>query len=175
MKLVLTAMAISLLFMPNSGLAVPAEDLVLRLNTLRNYQVNTPAMVSSGLPNRGHFEVLKSNGVANVIDLLPGDRRKEISLVREVGLNYKNIEVQWGNPTLENFDDYVLAMQRFELSGGTTLTHCQLNWRGAVFTYLYRITQLREAEHIARQDMDAIWKANDVWLKFIEQVKSKYL
>jgi|TARA_B100000768_G_scaffold32839_1_gene31403 protein tyrosine phosphatase (PTP) superfamily phosphohydrolase (DUF442 family) len=175
MKLLLIAMFISLLFMPNSGPAAPAEDLSLRLNTLKNYQVNTPAMVSSGLPNRGHFEALKSNGVANVIDLLPGDRREEINLMQAVGLNYKNIEVQWGNPTLENFDDYVVAMQRFELSGGATLTHCQLNWRGAVFTYLYRITQLREAEHIARQDMDAIWKANDVWLKFIEQVKSKYL
>jgi|TARA_B110000467_G_scaffold163540_1_gene189807 protein tyrosine phosphatase (PTP) superfamily phosphohydrolase (DUF442 family) len=175
MKLLSTAMFISLLFMPTSGWATPMEDSSLRLKTLNNYQINTPVMVSSGLPNRGHFEALKSNGVANVIDLLPGDRREEISLVKEMGLNYKNIEVQWGNPTLENFDDYVAAMQRFESEDGMTLTHCQLNWRGAVFTYLYRITQLREAEHIARQDMDAIWKANEVWLKFIEEVKNKYL
>jgi hypothetical protein len=50
-----------------------------------------------------------------------------------------------------------------------------LNWRGAVFTYLYRITYLDEVDRVARQDMDAIWTANDVWLTFIKDVKAKHL
>ena len=175
MRSLLTVLLSSLILIPTLGNTSQTEDFSRRLNDLKNYQVNTPIMVSSGLPARAHFEALKADGIVNVIDLLPGDRREESVLMEVLGLQYRNIAVEWGNPMLENFDDYAAAMQGFESEGGITLTHCKLNWRGAVFTYLYRITYLDEAEDIARQDMDAIWKANGVWLTFIKKVKAKYL
>ena len=175
MKSLLLVLLTSLLLMPTSGNTALTDETSEGLSDLRNYQVNTPIMVSSGLPNRAHFEALKANGITNVIDLLPGDRNKESLVMEALGLQYQNIGVEWGNPTLENFDDYAAAMQNFEFEGGITLTHCKLNWRGAVFTYLYRITYLDEVDRVARQDMDAIWTANDVWLTFIKDVKAKYL
>jgi hypothetical protein len=89
-------------------------------------------------------------------------------------LQYKNIAVEWVNPTSENFDEYVIAMQQFEKDGGVTLTHCKLNWRGAVFTYLYRVTQLNEPEASAKKDLDATWQPNKTWQRFIDVVKEKY-
>ena len=175
MRSLLLGLLTSLLLIPTSGNTALTDDNSEGLSDLKNYQVNTPIMVSSGLPNRAHFEALKANGITNVIDLLPGDRNKESLVMEALGLQYQNIGVEWGNPTLENFDDYAAAMQNFESEGGITLTHCQLNWRGAVFTYLYRITYLDEVDRVARQDMDAIWTANDVWLTFIKDVKAKYL
>jgi len=144
------------------------------LSDLKNFHVDTPNMVSSGMPSQGHFETLKGMGVTQVIDLIPGDRKEGASLMNELNLTYYNIQVEWENPTLKNFREYILIMKQFNKSEGITLTHCRLNWRGAVFTYLYRVTQLKESEELAKQDMLAIWVPNEIWQSFINEVISTY-
>lgn len=136
--------------------------------------MNTPAMISSGLPNEHHFNLLAEHGVTHVIDLIPGDRSAEINLLKSTSLTYHNIAVDWHNPKLEHFNDYVIAMEQ-GMNKGKVLTHCKLNWRGAVFTYLYRVIKLQEDETIVKQDMLAIWQPNEVWQDFITQVKVHYL
>ena len=143
------------------------------LSSLKNYQVNTPQMMSSGLPDVAHFETFKSLGVTRVIDLIPGDRDEEQTLVSDLGMDYHNIQVEWENPTVANFVDYVAFMES-PAQQGVTLTHCKLNWRGAVFTYLYRVIRLQEDEAVAREDMLAIWQPNETWQHFIERVKQHY-
>ena len=159
-----------------SGLIANASDTSNEsiLSSLKNYQVNSATMVSAGLPNRTHFEALKGDGVTKVIDLLPGDREEQSKLMSELELTYYNIPVDWDNPTLANFDAYVTAMNQSSSDNGKTLTHCRLNWRGAVFTYLYRVTQLGESQETAQQDMLAIWHPNKTWRRFIDQVLAKY-
>ena len=144
------------------------------LADLKNYQVNNAKMVSAGLPNKQHFEALKTMGVTHVVDLIPDDRTEQMAWMKKLDFQYHNIAVDWQNPTLKNFHDYVSAMQQSEKTRGITLTHCRLNWRGAVFTYLYRVTQLGEAEADAKQDMLAIWTPNDTWQHFINQVLAAY-
>ena len=117
MRPLLLVLLTSLLLIPTSGNTALTDETSEGLSDLKNYQVNTPIMVSSGLPNRAHFEALKANGITNVIDLLPGDRNKESLVMEALGLQYRNIGVEWGNPTLENFDDYAAAMQNFESEG----------------------------------------------------------
>lgn len=173
MKVFLNILAFGLICMFYNAFADQKSD-PQAFSDLKNYQVNSPSMVSSGLPDREHFEALKSNGVSNVVDLIPGDRSEEIELMKVLDLNYHNIAVEWQNPTVENFKEYVLAMHQSKANGGITLTHCKLNWRGAVFTYLYRVTQLNEPEELAKQDMLAIWEPNEVWQDFIQQVKTAY-
>lgn len=153
-----------------AGYAVASSE---DLSNLKNYQVNTATMVSAGLPDAAHFKVLKSQGVTRVIDLIPGDRGEEKQLVDELGLDYHNIQVEWEHPTVANFVDYVTYMES-NPAPGKTLTHCKLNWRGAVFTYLYRVVRLQEDEAVARKDLDAIWQPNDTWQNFIGQVKHHY-
>lgn len=144
------------------------------LKDLKNYQVNTQQMHSAGLPSKKHFTALKELGVEHVVDLLPGDRADERALTQSLDLNYYHVGVIWDNPTLKNFQDYVAIMQTTRADGGKTLTHCKLNWRGAVFTYLYRVTQLKEPEAVAKKDMLAIWQPNDTWQAFIDGVKAHY-
>lgn len=144
------------------------------LQGLKNYQVNTPTMVSAGLPTEAHFKVLKGQGVSKVIDLIPGDRSDEKALMKALELDYYNVQVMWDNPTLANFQDYVSYMNSTPEQGGKTLTHCRLNWRGAVFTYLYRVTQLNESDAVAKKDLLAIWEPNETWQAFIEKVKGHY-
>ena len=150
------------------------ETPISSLSDLKNFQVNTPKMVSAGMPTPRHFEALKTMGVRTVIDLIPGDRSDEIELMDALEMPYHNISVDWDNPRLENFEQYVTLMNQSLSKEGITLTHCKLNWRGAVFTYLYRTTQLNEPEELAKKDLDAIWRANEVWQAFIDQIKAKY-
>lgn len=144
------------------------------LDSLENYQVNSPTMISSGLPTEAQFIALKALGVNKVIDLIPGDRSDEATLMRSLGLTYHNVQVAWEHPTLNNFQQYVGYMQSNPTDTGITLTHCKLNWRGAVFTYLYRVTQLGHSHKEAKQDLLAIWQPDETWQGFIDQVLTHY-
>ena len=142
----------------------------ISLNSLTNYQVNNDRMVSSGLPSAAHFQLLKDEGIGRVIDLIPGERGQEQLMVEALSLNYHNIQVEWEHPTLANFKEYTGYMAQANSADDKVLTHCKLNWRGAVFTYLYRITALGESELSAKQDLLAIWQPNQTWFQFINTV-----
>lgn len=150
------------------------NPLASALPSLKNFQQNTTALVSAGLPERTDFELLRKHGVGRVIDLIPGDRSDERALVQSLGMEYFNVQVEWENPTLQNFKDYVHYMNVPGNKGDKTLTHCKLNWRGSAFVYLYRVTQLNEPEAVAKADMDKIWQPDDTWQAFINEVKSEY-
>ena len=149
---------------------VAAPQAEVTLESLTNYQVNNDHMVSSGLPSAAHFQLLKDEGVNRVIDLIPGDRLQEQQVVEGLSLDYHNVQVEWENPTLTNFKDYIGYMAQANSADDKVLTHCKLNWRGAVFTYLYRITSLGESELSAKQDLLAIWQPNQTWFAFINTV-----
>lgn len=171
MKPLLLTTIITILSIVNVGHTGAFENsFTAPLSDLKNFQVNNPKMVSAGLPNQAQFETLKTMGVTKVIDLIPGDRAEEIGLMKSLNLTYHNIQVEWANPTIKNFQDYVASMQQSKGNEGIILTHCRLNWRGAVFTYLYRVTVLNESEKLAKQDMLAIWEPNETWQEFIEEV-----
>lgn len=141
------------------------------LKDVTNIKVNSINMISSGLPSDKEFKAFKKVGVSHVIDLIPGNRSEEIALLNTLDLNYYNIQVEWQNPTIDNFLEYVTAMNLNLENDNITLTHCKLNWRGAVFTYLYKITQLKVDENIARAEMESVWQPNPIWSDFIEEVK----
>ncbi|MBQ4830862.1 protein tyrosine phosphatase family protein [Alteromonas sp. MMG017] len=145
-------------------------NIEITLDSLTNYQVNNDHMVSSGLPSAAHLQLLKDEGVNRVIDLIPGDRLQEQQVVQGLSLNYHNVQVEWENPTLANFNDYVGYMALGSSNGDKVLTHCKLNWRGAVFTYLYSITVLGVSELSAKQDLLAIWQPNQTWFAFMNTV-----
>ncbi len=144
------------------------------LVTLTNFQENAPFMYSSGLPDSSHLSLLKEKGVTHVIDLIPGDRTSEILTTSELGLDYFNVPVDWEGPTLANFLNYAAFMQSVNENEDKVLTHCKLNWRGAAFTYLYRINVLGESEQTAKKDLMAIWHPNPTWYTFMSEVITHY-
>ena len=144
------------------------------LADLKNLQINSTNMVSSGLPSNAHLSQLNEMGVTHVIDLIPGEREEESAVVSSLGMNYHNIQVVWDNPTYENFSDYSDEMSEAHKNGGLVLTHCKLNWRGSVFTYLYRITVQQKDEAAMKAEMLKTWQPNDIWLAFIHTVLDEY-
>jgi len=152
----------------------PVKKDIVSLDSLTNYQINNRFMQSSGLPAPEHFAFLKAAGVTHVIDLIPGDRGNEAGLTQALGLHYTNIPVDWEQPTVEHFERYILAMAQAEPAKEKVLTHCKLNWRGASFTYLYRITVLGEDEKVAKEDLLSIWQPNVTWFTFMGEAISRY-
>ena len=152
----------------------PVKNEIVSLDSLTNYQINNSFMQSSGLPAPEHFAFLKAKGVTHVIDLIPGDRSEEAGLTQALGLHYTNIPVDWEQPTVEHFERYVLAMAQAEPAKEKVLTHCKLNWRGASFTYLYRITVLGEDENLAKEDLLSIWQPNVTWFTFMGEAISRH-
>lgn len=144
------------------------------LTSLTNLQNNNDFMVSSGLPTKAHLALLKEDGVGYVIDLIPGDRSQEIMNTAELELNYFNVPVEWEKPVLTDFLNYAAFMQRIDRGSEKVLTHCKLNWRGASFTYLYRVNVLGEDESIAKKDLLSIWQPNPTWYAFMEGVIAHY-
>lgn len=171
---VLSIITVIFLALVTQGAKASEKDFRAQLSDLKNYQVNTGTMISSGLPSQVHFKIFKEMGITKVVDLIPGDRSEESSFVKALGLAYYNIQVDWENPTVENFNEYIAAMKQNSSAEGITLTHCRLNWRGAVFTYLYRVTQLGESEEIAKRDLLDTWEPNSTWQDFIDKVKAQY-
>lgn len=151
-----------------------AEHHIDNLSSLTNLQRNNNFMISSGLPAKEHLALLKEEGVAYVVDLIPGDRSQEIMNTAELGLNYFNVPVEWEKPVLTDFLNYSAFMQRVDRGSEKVLTHCKLNWRGASFTYLYRVNVLGEDENIAKKDLLAIWQPNPTWYAFMEGVIAHY-
>jgi hypothetical protein len=179
-----TMMAISLFALGSLGANFPAmattqqqsEEVqqINSLTSLTNLQSNNSFMVSSGLPAKAHLALLKEEGVAYVVDLIPGDRSQEIMNTAELGLNYFNVPVEWEKPVLTDFLNYSAFMKRVDKGSEKVLTHCKLNWRGASFTYLYRVNVLGEDENIAKKDLLAIWQPNPTWYAFMEAVIAHY-
>ena len=151
-----------------------AEHHINTLSSLTNLQRNNDFMISSGLPAKNHLALLKEDGVGNVIDLIPGDRSQEIMNTAELGLSYFNVPVEWEKPMLTDFLNYAAFMQRVDKGSEKVLTHCKLNWRGASFTYLYRVNVLGEDEKTAKKDLLAIWQPNPTWYAFMEGVIAHY-
>jgi protein tyrosine phosphatase (PTP) superfamily phosphohydrolase (DUF442 family) len=151
-----------------------AQEEAETLASLTNLQHNNTFMLSSGLPTQTHLSLLKSEGVNHIIDLIPGDRTNEIQFTSELDLDYFNVPVDWESPSVANFLNYAAYMNKVRQSGGKVLTHCKLNWRGASFTYLYRVAVLSENEESAKADLMKIWHPNPTWHKFMSDVIGYY-
>lgn len=144
------------------------------LDTLENYRTDSDDMMSSGLPSEQQFRLLKDKGVRTVIDLIPGDRSDEQALVSTLGMTYHNVPVDWQNPTINDFSAYVESIDSARSQPGIVLTHCRKNWRGAVFTYLYQVTQQDVPDETARKALVQTWQPNETWQAFINDVKAAY-
>lgn len=144
------------------------------LANLTNLQRNNAYLLSSGLPSAQQLKALKEEGVTHVVDLIPGNRVDEILATAQLNLEYFNVPVDWEAPTLANFLNYAAFMKRVDATDEKVLTHCKLNWRGASFTYLYRVAVLGESEEKAKQDLMVIWHPNPTWHAFMSEVVAHY-
>ena len=74
----------------------------------------------------------------NAYDAVP----REPEMLREQGIEFVQVPMQWDKPTDADYDAFAAAMNR--LGSGKVLVHCQINLRASSMTFLYRAIALGE-------------------------------
>jgi len=139
---------------------------------IKNFKFVSQNLASSGMLELDDYQLIQDYGFKHVINLIPGMQLKERKRVESLGLSYEQIPVDWHEPKLEDFKQFVAYMKSY--GDEKVYIHCQLNWRASTFVYLYRVTQLGVSKETAKADLLAIWTPEPTWQTFIEQVFQAY-
>ena len=125
-------------------------------------------LTTSGQPTKEQLGAIKALGVTHIINLGLHTHEKalldEAGNVRELGMEYIHIPVDFENPTEEDYDKFRTCMN--ELSGKTIHVHCIANLRVSAFLFRYRHGELNLPENDARNEMECIWRPGGAWARF---------
>ena len=145
---------------------------VKSLSEIKNFHFVSKDLASSGLLHLDDYQYINDYGFKHVINLIPGGQKDEREKVQSLGLSYQQIEVNWDEPTLQDFETFVEHMKSF--GEDKVYVHCQLNWRASTFVYLYRVTQLGVKESEAKKDLLKVWTPSKTWQGYIEKILFGY-
>lgn len=142
------------------------------LSELINYLAWSPMLSSSGQPSAEQLEAVRDAGFERVVFLALTDSHGSIegedSLVKQLGMEYVHIPVDWDSPRTDDFALFAALMS------GTppkkTLVHCQVNYRASAFSFLYRVLHEDVPVGDAKDDLDSIWAPNETWKQLIFDV-----
>jgi uncharacterized protein (TIGR01244 family) len=137
-----------------------------------NFLQLTENIATSGQPTEDQLARISEEGFEIVINLaLTGkdySLEDEAGVVEELGMEYIHLPVIWEDPSSSDFDAFVMAMQANH--GKKLYIHCAANMRVSVFMALYRILHLGWEREPAFEDVHKIWKPNEIWEKFVEEI-----
>ena len=129
-------------------------------------------LTTSGQPTEGELALIASAGFDQVIFLAFTNHPKAVAheddIVRDQGLQFIHIPVEWDSPSTADFAAFAAVMQTFR--SGRTLVHCEVNFRASVFGFLYQVLFEGADVDEAMSLMQSIWVPNDTWEAFIVRV-----
>ena len=132
----------------------------------------SPSLTTSGQPTEGELALIASAGFDRVIFLAFTNHPKAVAyeddIVRDQGLQFIHIPVEWESPSPTDFAAFAAMMQTF--GSGRTLVHCEVNFRASVFGFLYQVLFEGADVDEAMSLMQSIWVPNDTWQAFIVRV-----
>ena len=147
-----------------------------KLEDIYNYLHLSDSIATAGQPTAEQFPRIEASGYQVVINLaLPESANAlphERAIAENLGMQYIHIPVVWEHPTLENFQDFVNAMQAN--ADKPVFVHCAANMRVSAFMYLYNRIYKQVSEEQAQQDLAQIWTPNDTWQQFIQKAIAKH-
>ena len=128
-------------------------------------------IATSGQPSEDELLQIAKIGYKVVINLGLSDAeysvRNEEQILKSRGIKYIHIPVEFESPKGKDFQEFVSALNRHkELK---VFIHCAANKRVSVFIALYRIMVLGWEKDKAINELEKIWKPNNIWESFIER------
>jgi protein tyrosine phosphatase (PTP) superfamily phosphohydrolase (DUF442 family) len=139
------------------------------LEEITNYLEISTDLHTAGQPTVAQLGLLKAAGMDVVINLAPDISqnaiRNERELVEQSGMEYVYIPVVWQHPTTNDLEQFYATMRKTREQ--VKFVHCVLNMRVSAFTYLYRVSILKEPRESAWQNVLEIWQPEGVWADFI--------
>jgi protein tyrosine phosphatase (PTP) superfamily phosphohydrolase (DUF442 family) len=145
----------------------------MSLEEIYNIIQLSDTLATSGQPTEAQMSEIAAAGYKVVVNLALGKSenalKDEATTVNGLGMTYHHIPVVWEAPLLSDFERFVPLMD--SLAGQKVFLHCVANYRASMFTALYAEkrwgwTRAQADAHIRR-----IWEPDEVWRKFIEDVR----
>jgi protein tyrosine phosphatase (PTP) superfamily phosphohydrolase (DUF442 family) len=141
-----------------------------------NHVEYSATLSSSGQPTEAQLESVADAGYGRVVFLAFSDHDESLAnedrLVKELGMEYAHIPVDWNAPRIGDFEMFAGLMERDP--GTKTLVHCQVNFRASTFSFLYRVLYQGVPLDEAKDDLNNVWVPNDTWRIFIFDVLEEY-
>ena len=171
-----SSIAVALLFPAFLAQAAQAQDAPPPLETVRNFQVVSNSLASSGQIGYDQIPLLREQGYEVVVNLATADEERngrEGFLVAQEGLTYVHIPVDWQQPQLSDVEMFFDVMQANE--GRKVYVHCFANMRASAFVYMYRTLVEGVPEAEARATMSEVWDPGELeqWAGLIERAKAE--
>jgi len=146
------------------------------LSDIANYRQYSELLSSSGQPSAEQLALAEKRGFERIVYLAFTDNDSAITdedrVVKQLGMDYLHIPVDFDRPTLADFRLFANAMG--EKNSTKTLVHCQINLRASTFSFLYRVVIEDVPILDAKNDLDSVWAPNEDWFRFIRSVLKDY-
>jgi len=146
------------------------------LKEVPNYREYSNKFSSAGQPTRKDLHIISGADFKRIIYLAFSDDQTAIAaedrLVRNHGMQYVQLPVDFNNPTLQDFQTF-LAIMRINPEA-KTLLHCQVNLRASAFSLLYRVIELGVPIGEAKEALDSVWQPDEIWFRFLVTVLEHY-
>ena len=144
-----------------------------------NFRHINAQVTTSGVVGAARLKKLIPEGYEAVINLLPDDSQyaveNEKQIIENQGIKYFHIPVEFDNPSLDNFEQFITAMD--EVKQIKTHIHCAANYRVSAFYALYAQSKGLWSRSQAQGLIDGLWQPLDYpgWPEFIDQVSKQYI
>lgn len=128
-----------------------------------NYREISPTLHTAGVVGEKRLLGLAADGFQAVINLLPDDSeyavQDEPSIVRQQGLDYHYIPVDFAKPSTENYQVFSALLD--QLGDQKTLVHCAANYRVSGFYGIYAVVKGQWSAEQAKQHISDIWNPSE--------------
>ena len=154
----------------------PKDNETSAINNGVNYVKVSERIDTSGQPPKALLEKFANKNYDLVINLAPplaqGSILEEGGLIAQSGTKYVNIPVDWQNPTEQDFDFFSDVLNT--KGNNKVLVHCQINMRGSLFTFLYRVVHEKIDPDLAYEKLSLVWAPTDHWQEYAQNILDKH-
>jgi len=142
-----------------------------------NFRRVDERLTTSGIVNVEQLRELRDQGYGAVINLKP-DIEAEIgadegAIVRDQGIDYVYLPVDFDEPTHADFEAFTAAMDAH--AGETVHVHCAANYRVTAFYSVYALERGLWTEDEADRFVRDVWDPSEfpAWHAFIEDERAR--
>lgn len=146
------------------------------MNEILNFRRLSDRILTAGQPTREQFSSIRDAGCALVVNLampesdgfLPDERE----IVESSGIRYVAIPIVWDAPQIEDAQQLFGLLQEFRTH--RVFVHCAKNMRVSALMWVYCALFDGINEDTARCTMHEIWTPNEIWQKYIDDVRADF-
>jgi len=145
----------------------------MSVESISNFLAIDDRIGTAGQPSEDQLRDAVAAGYTAVVNLGLLDPRyclaDEAGLAGSLGLRYHHIPVQFDAPTIDNFREFLAAME--ECAGDRVLVHCAANYRVSSFMAVYGEMKLGWTRARGDEHARTLWPLNETWTAFLDSCR----